>query len=274
MNSFVKYFYGMFIVMVMLSIGAGPVAAMPEGSYKKSCRNCSDDGNALSCECSYNKRYSRTTLDYTNCQPGSIWNEKSKLMCSPAESFPEGSYKKSCANCSIEVKKEKILNTTEDIQELACQCKMKNGNYKDTNIATSHCKKGSVRNDDGNLKCDRMSLNEMVAHQRSTTKTSSDAVKKVMEAVKKQQAGGAYFWVLVKTDDCAGNDIKETPGSPVPSMEMCNKDTVGKTAVCWDNVTQRHSSGRVFCTYKQTQTNACTGGQNIGYTFSCRYMGN
>jgi len=188
MNSFVKFFYGMFIVMVMLSIGAGPVAAMPEGSYKKSCRNCTDDGNTLSCECSYNKNYSRTTLNYTNCQPGSIWNEKSKLMCSPAGSFPAGSYKNSCANCVLEVKKEKIFNTTEDIQELACQCKMKNGNYKGTKIVFKYCKKESIRNDDGNLKCDQIPFTQMKKTPTQTT-LPSNAVKKVTESIKQRQSG-------------------------------------------------------------------------------------
>jgi len=187
MNMFMKFFYGMAIVMVMLSIGAGPVAAMPEGSYKKSCRNCTDDGKTLSCECSYNKKDSRTTLDYANCQPGSLWNEKSKLMCSPAESFPAGGYKNSCANCTLEVRKEKIFNTIEEIQVLACQCKMKNGNYKEANVVLKYCKKGSIRNEDGVLKCDQIPISQMRKTPAQTTLPAS-TVKKAAESIKQRQS--------------------------------------------------------------------------------------
>lgn len=109
MNSIVKSFYVVVIIMMMLLIGFRPAtAAMPEGSYKKSCRNCSDDGKTLS-----------------------------------------------------------------------CQCKMKNGNYKETKLVFDYCNKGSISNDNGNLTC-------TAAWPKAKTKTSSSGIaKKVAEASKK-----------------------------------------------------------------------------------------
>ena len=96
---------------------------------------------------------------------------------SATAAMPEGSYKKSCRSCS------------DDGKTLSCECKMKNGNYKETKLVFDYCKKNSISNDNGNLKCvgdlNLLEKNRKI-DQRSTPSPAS-ALKKVTEANKKQK---------------------------------------------------------------------------------------
>jgi len=74
---------------------AGNAAALPEGSYQKSCKDCVDDGSMLRCQCSYKGKFSGTGLAYGLCEPGSIGNDKSKLTCTP-----RGSFRRTCKHIS------------------------------------------------------------------------------------------------------------------------------------------------------------------------------
>jgi len=96
--------------------------------------------------------------------------------------MPEGSYKKSCANCTIVTRQEKNFNTVVDIQELVCQCKMKNGNNKETKMVFNYCKKDSISNDNGNLKC----VNTLPPKNKPNPSSAASALKKVKEAKKNQ----------------------------------------------------------------------------------------
>jgi len=69
--------------------------AQPGGSYQKTCKNCTDDGSVLRCDCSYKNKYSPMSIVYGMCESNSIWNDKSKLKCTP-----RGSFKRSCSNIS------------------------------------------------------------------------------------------------------------------------------------------------------------------------------
>ncbi|MCX5802121.1 MAG: hypothetical protein NTU69_01080 [Proteobacteria bacterium] len=69
--------------------------SLPDGSYQQTCKNCTDDGNTLRCDCSYKGKFKSTSLAYKICESGQIWNDKSKLRCTP-----QGSFKRSCSNIS------------------------------------------------------------------------------------------------------------------------------------------------------------------------------
>lgn len=118
MNNILKSFYGVVIMMILLVSFGSATAAMPEGSYKKSCRSCSDDGKTLSCE-----------------------------------------------------------------------CKMKNGNYKETKLVFDYCRTNSISNDNGNLKCvgDLNMLGKTRKTDQHSTPSPASALKKAAEAKKKQK---------------------------------------------------------------------------------------
>jgi hypothetical protein len=74
---------------------AMPVQAQPGGSYTKTCKDCTDDGSQLICQCSYKGKYSGTSICYGLCEPNSISNTNSKLTCTA-----RGSFRKTCSNIS------------------------------------------------------------------------------------------------------------------------------------------------------------------------------
>lgn len=66
-------------------------------------------------------------------------------------------------------------------------------------------------------------------------------------------------WQLVGTGDCPGRDVANSRGSK-PAAARCNEQSLGQTAVCWNNE----------CTYKNIETNACVGGGNPGRMYTCK----
>jgi major membrane immunogen (membrane-anchored lipoprotein) len=96
---------------------------------------------------------------------------------SATAAMPEGSYKKSCRSCS------------DDGKTLSCECKMKNGNYKETKLVFDYCKKNSISNDNGNLKCvgDLNLLERNRKINQHSTPIPASTLKKVTEANKKQK---------------------------------------------------------------------------------------
>jgi len=136
------FLVGLMVMLLLLATTPADQAwaqDLPGGSYQRTCRNCTADGTTLRCECSWKNKFSSTSLNYTKCQDGSIWNEKSKLMCTPGSDFPAGSYKQTCGNCS------------DDGSRLTCQCKYK-GNYSTTSIYYGLCE-SQISNQNGKLKC-------------------------------------------------------------------------------------------------------------------------
>ncbi len=84
------YIFKILVVLAIMFIPSSLVFALPNGSYQRSCKNCTDDDVTLRCDCSYKNQYKATALDYKICE-GDIWNDKQKLRCTP-----KGSFKRSC----------------------------------------------------------------------------------------------------------------------------------------------------------------------------------
>lgn len=135
------FFLIVFAVLVSLVIIAHTdlyaQQSLPGGSYSKTCRNCSmEEGPMLRCECSYKNKYSGTTLYTGLCEPNTVWNNKSKLKCTP-----KGSFKKSCGSIS--------WNQT----RLQAVCKTKKGKASGTTLPNWPGCDGDIANCDGKLTC-------------------------------------------------------------------------------------------------------------------------
>jgi hypothetical protein len=59
---------------------SGDALAQPGGSYSKTCKNCTDDGSTLRCECSYKNKFSPTYDNYPGCSDD-IANCDGNLTC-------------------------------------------------------------------------------------------------------------------------------------------------------------------------------------------------
>jgi hypothetical protein len=117
---------------------SGDALAQPGGSYSKTCKNCTDDGSTLRCECSYKNKFSPTSIVYGMCESNSIWNDKSKLKCTP-----RGSFKRSCSNISW------------NENRLQAVCNSKKGKKVGTTYDNYPGCSDDIANCDGNLTCGR-----------------------------------------------------------------------------------------------------------------------
>ncbi|MEI8190597.1 MAG: hypothetical protein WCI75_12875 [candidate division NC10 bacterium] len=113
-----------------------PAAADPAGSYSKTCKECVDDGSKLICQCSYKGKFSGTSLNYGMCDSNSIWNDKSKLKCTP-----RGTFKRSCSNISW------------NESRLQAVCKTKKGKPNGAVLANYPGCSEDIANCDGVLTC-------------------------------------------------------------------------------------------------------------------------
>jgi hypothetical protein len=78
-------------------------------------------------------------------------------------------------------------------------------------------------------------------------------------------------WVLLGVDDCTGGDTGCSAGA-TPDPIMCDGNTSGTTAVCWDGVTYSNGIGcgsSAWCTYKSVPAPLCTGGSHPGQVYEC-----
>jgi len=81
-----------FFVLCLASPSAG--LDIPPGSW--SCRECTDDGSTVRCQCKTKKgSWNNTGLAYRICEPNKIWNDNGTLKCTP-----QGSFKRSCSSVS------------------------------------------------------------------------------------------------------------------------------------------------------------------------------
>ncbi len=120
-----------FSLLLLVQTNTYAQGSLPGGSYSKTCRNCTvEEGPMLRCECSYKNKYSGTTLYYGICETNTVWNEKSKLKCTP-----KGTFKKTCGSIS--------WNQT----RLQAVCRQKNGkpygttlpNWPGCNVDIANC---------------------------------------------------------------------------------------------------------------------------------------
>lgn len=121
--------------------------ALPDGSYKASCYNCSVYKNRLRCVCrSRDQRTRFTSLgDFRSC--GWIENQDGRLTCRDSvddRDIPFGSYRKTCVACRY------------DGKDLRCKCRTRNGLYWQRSILANvdRCR-GDISNQNGDLQCSR-----------------------------------------------------------------------------------------------------------------------
>ena len=113
-----------------------PVQALPGGSYIKTCKDCTDDGSQLICQCSYKGKYSGTSIYYGLCEPNSVSNTNSKLTCTA-----RGSFRKTCSNISW------------NASRLQAVCKTKKGKPNGTVLSNWQSCEGDIANCNGALVC-------------------------------------------------------------------------------------------------------------------------
>lgn len=126
-----------FSLLFITQTNAYAQQSLPGGSYSKTCRNCiMEEGPMLRCECSWKNKFSGTTLYTGICEPNTVWNEKSKLKCTP-----KGTFKKTCGSIS--------WNQT----RLQAVCKQKNGKPYGAVLSNWPGCEGDIANCNGVLTC-------------------------------------------------------------------------------------------------------------------------
>ncbi len=124
------------IVVLAGLVLAVPAQALPGGSYSKTCKDCTDDGQELVCQCSYKNNYSGTSIYYGMCESGSVTNTRSKLTCTA-----KGSFRRSCKNISW------------NASRLQAVCKTKKGKWNGTVLSSWSSCEGDIANCNGALTC-------------------------------------------------------------------------------------------------------------------------
>ncbi len=72
-----------------------------------------------------------------------------------------------------------------------------------------------------------------------------------------------WSWQKVGTGDCSGHDVASSNGF-TPEKGKAVKD---RTAVCWDGKYYKNKNSRAWCTYKNIESNRCSGGDNRGVMY-------
>ena len=119
---------------------------LPGGSYAKSCRNCSLQGNTLRCECSYKGKYQATSIAVEPCKENTIWNDKGTLKCDQKQFrwYPvPGAYQpfKHCRNCTMS-------GTV-----LTCECPVRPKTFKASSVDLNTCDSACICFKDYKLQC-------------------------------------------------------------------------------------------------------------------------
>jgi hypothetical protein len=80
-----------------------------------------------------------------------------------------------------------------------------------------------------------------------------------------EAAAKGMRWEAVRVGDCTGRDTGNTNGFSPDERQA----KAGATAVCWDGEALRNASApaRMWCTYKNIEAVACTGGSNPGVLY-------
>ncbi|GEM_PF-1077436 len=132
-NAFWTVFAALVLAALVLAV---PAQALPGGSYSKTCKDCTDDGQELVCQCSYKGNYSGTSIYYGMCESGSVTNTRSKLTCTA-----RGSFRRSCKDISW------------NASRLQAVCKTKKGKWSGTVLSSWSSCDGDIANCDGALTC-------------------------------------------------------------------------------------------------------------------------
>jgi len=138
------------VFSIVLALSAIPTLSamaqskIPEGSYKKTCKNMHVIGEFLTANCENEKgQWVNTKINIDYCE-GDIRNENGTLKCKrkPAPKPPAGSYTNSCRDIKVQGK------------QLKASCENRNGKWKNTSINYKKCDR-DIWNDNGELSCSK-----------------------------------------------------------------------------------------------------------------------
>lgn len=130
----------------------GWYGGLPQGGYQQTCQNIRMNGDRLEARCQ--KRdggWRDTSMDYRTCG-GTVINDDGNLRCGGGGwqggrmgggwygGLPQGDYQQTCQN----------VRTNGD--RLEARCQKKDGGWRDTSLDYRRCR-GTIANDDGNLRC-------------------------------------------------------------------------------------------------------------------------
>ncbi|MBI2487824.1 MAG: CVNH domain-containing protein [Deltaproteobacteria bacterium] len=131
------------ILATFILVNLARAEDIPNGSYKRSCKDYKLDGPILVAKCrNRNGDWKSSRIIYRLCS-GDIRNVNGELNCNVNQysNLPKGSYKKSSTNYS----------TAGSL--LTAYCKKDNGSWRYTDIKYDYCD-DDIINDNGRLKCD------------------------------------------------------------------------------------------------------------------------
>ena len=138
----IRVFSLVLVLSAVSSLYAMAQSKIPEGSYKKTCKNMHVVGDFLIANCENEKgEWINTKINMDYCVRD-IRNENGVLKCKqkPAPKPPAGSYTNSCRDIKVQGKQLKAI------------CKNRNGKWKSTSINFKKCDK-KISNDNGQLVC-------------------------------------------------------------------------------------------------------------------------
>lgn len=120
-----------------------PPVAIPDGSYKQTCRNPSITNGRLYADCRDSRgTWNRSWIDPSLCRGRDIANIDGHLSCTVGGgAVPEGSYKQSCRNARVVLG---ILNA---------ECRDGRGAWNRTSIDPRNCSGRDIANLNGRLSC-------------------------------------------------------------------------------------------------------------------------
>lgn len=127
--------------------GPIPPVAVPEGSYRQSCRNAYVRNGQLYAECRDRRgNWQRTSIDLASCRGRDIANIDGRLTCTGGGGggggqIPQGSYRASCSNAWMS---GFTLNAL---------CRDRRGAMVRTSIDIRNCNGRDIANVDGRLTC-------------------------------------------------------------------------------------------------------------------------
>ena len=198
--SYLLLFSGLLLLSLTINNYAIAQTGIPDGSYKKTCRDIQIIITQLRAVCKKEDGSSQMSmLDYTLCE-GDISNNNGKLTCKQKEGKkpPAGSYENSCKNIRVQDKK------------LKAQCEKRNGKWNNSSLNFKNCK-GDISNDNGELTCDKGGEAKIPkGSYKDTCKDSYVEGKWLYSKCKKKN--GNWNNTSLKYKDC-NKDIKNDNGN-------------------------------------------------------------
>lgn len=140
----IRVFTIVLALAALSSLSAAAQSKIPDGSYKKTCKDMRVVSDFLIASCENEKgQWVNTKINMEYCE-GDIRNENGALKCKqkPAPKPPSGSYRNSCKDIKVQGNK------------LRASCEKRNGKWKQSSINYKNCNR-DIWNDNGELSCSK-----------------------------------------------------------------------------------------------------------------------